>query len=229
MSSTRAGPTLMPAPAALIIPSSRSRFRSRQCRARGCSWHRARMAANAPLLQAWFARTQVGRSPYRLYALSNAGSLLALLSYPFVLEPLLTRQTQAMLWTWGTDQVSSAVRTVKSSRSMRSASPNPADRPKRSAAARSTCWRCPTAPSAGLSASARCRTRRCSTATATGYGVLTVAAPDLQRYRITPLVTDVIGGVIDFFACFFQWALVRIAGLQGDQTGHHQHHHVKFA
>jgi hypothetical protein len=40
-------------------------------------------------------------SPYRLYALSNIGSLLALLAYPFVLEPQLARQTQAEWWSLG--------------------------------------------------------------------------------------------------------------------------------
>jgi len=49
------------------------------------------VAANAPLLQAWFARTghPHARDPYFLYAASNLGSLIALLSYPFVLEPAL--------------------------------------------------------------------------------------------------------------------------------------------
>jgi uncharacterized integral membrane protein len=55
------------------------------------------LAATSPLIQAWFSRT-VAASPYRLYALSNAGSLLALLSYPFLVEPLLTRRAQAALW-----------------------------------------------------------------------------------------------------------------------------------
>src|SRR5690606_34779250 len=45
------------------------------------------LAATAPLTQVWFARVHPGRSPYRLYALSNAGSLGALLSYPLLIEP----------------------------------------------------------------------------------------------------------------------------------------------
>ena len=47
------------------------------------------VSANAPLLQAWFARTghPDARDPYFLYAASNLGSLIALLGYPFVLEP----------------------------------------------------------------------------------------------------------------------------------------------
>ena len=55
------------------------------------------LASTGPLLQAWFSRLHANVSPYRLYALSNVGSLLALVSYPFVVEPLLTRQAQAAL------------------------------------------------------------------------------------------------------------------------------------
>lgn len=56
------------------------------------------LSATAPLLQAWFARLFPGRTPYRLYALSNAASLVALLSFPFVFEPLFSRRTQAHAW-----------------------------------------------------------------------------------------------------------------------------------
>ncbi len=61
------------------------------------------VAANAPLLQAWFARTghPHGRDPYFLYAASNLGSLLALLSYPFVLEPALGLQAISRSWAGG--------------------------------------------------------------------------------------------------------------------------------
>lgn len=59
------------------------------------------LSATGPLMQHWFALARPGVSPYRLYALSNAGSLLALLSYPFLFEPLFTRQTQAALWSGG--------------------------------------------------------------------------------------------------------------------------------
>ena len=58
------------------------------------------LASTSPLMQSWFSRTLPDASPYRLYALSNAGSLLALLSYPFVTEPLLSRQTQAYVWSF---------------------------------------------------------------------------------------------------------------------------------
>src|SRR5262245_21723282 len=45
------------------------------------------LSSTGPLLQHWFSRTTPARSPYRLYALSNAGSLLALVSFPFLFEP----------------------------------------------------------------------------------------------------------------------------------------------
>jgi hypothetical protein len=59
------------------------------------------LSATGPLLQAWFSKAHPGVSPYRLYALSNVGSLLALLVYPFFLEPHLARQAQADGWSWG--------------------------------------------------------------------------------------------------------------------------------
>lgn len=57
------------------------------------------LAANSTLMQAWFHRDYPTPTPYRLYALSNTGSLLALISYPFLIEPNLTLRTQATLWT----------------------------------------------------------------------------------------------------------------------------------
>ncbi|MGY3657164.1 hypothetical protein ACVJ19_003827 [Bradyrhizobium sp. USDA 376] len=61
------------------------------------------LAANNPLLQAWFVRTghPAGHDPYFLYASSNIGSFLALLSYPFLLEPMFTLHTQNRFWTAG--------------------------------------------------------------------------------------------------------------------------------
>lgn len=56
------------------------------------------LSSTGPLLQSWFTKTHPGQSPYRLYALSNLGSLLALLSYPFVIEPWLSLRMQAYLW-----------------------------------------------------------------------------------------------------------------------------------
>jgi hypothetical protein len=61
------------------------------------------LAANNPLLQAWFVRTghPGGPDPYFLYASSNIGSFLALLSYPVLLEPMFTLSTQNLIWTCG--------------------------------------------------------------------------------------------------------------------------------
>ncbi|WP_454625734.1 spermidine synthase [Bradyrhizobium cenepequi] len=61
------------------------------------------LAANNPLLQAWFVRTghPNGPDPYFLYASSNVGSFLALLSYPVLLEPMFTLRTQNLIWTGG--------------------------------------------------------------------------------------------------------------------------------
>ena len=63
------------------------------------------LSATAPLLQAWFARVRAGypdgKNPYVLYAASNLGSFLALLSYPFVIEPLTNLFGQRMGWTAG--------------------------------------------------------------------------------------------------------------------------------
>ncbi|HEY9401335.1 MAG TPA: fused MFS/spermidine synthase [Pyrinomonadaceae bacterium] len=61
------------------------------------------VSTNSPLLQKWFAETREAssRDPYFLYAASNAGSLLALLSYPLLLEPALTLGGQSRLWSLG--------------------------------------------------------------------------------------------------------------------------------
>ena len=61
------------------------------------------VAANAPLLQAWFAATghPHGRDPYFLYAASNLGSLIALLSYPILLEPAFGLKALSGIWTGG--------------------------------------------------------------------------------------------------------------------------------
>jgi len=56
------------------------------------------LSTTGPLLQSWFARAYEGTSPYRLYALSNAGSLLGLLSYPFFLEWVFTLKHQVHIW-----------------------------------------------------------------------------------------------------------------------------------
>lgn len=59
------------------------------------------LASNSTLVQGWFTDDHPGQTPYRLYALSNVGSLVALVSYPVIFEPLLTVRTQAYLWSAG--------------------------------------------------------------------------------------------------------------------------------
>jgi predicted membrane-bound spermidine synthase len=58
------------------------------------------LSANAPLLQTWFNHTQNKDSgdPYFLYAASNTGTLLVLLAFPFLIEPLLGTQQQTVVW-----------------------------------------------------------------------------------------------------------------------------------
>ena len=59
------------------------------------------LATTGPLVQAWFARTFPSGTVYRLFALSNLASMLALISYPFAFEPWITTATQAYGWTTG--------------------------------------------------------------------------------------------------------------------------------
>lgn len=56
------------------------------------------LASTSPLMQHWFSRTHPGVSPFRLYALSNIGSMLALISFPVYFETHFTRPMQAQLW-----------------------------------------------------------------------------------------------------------------------------------
>lgn len=59
------------------------------------------LSTTSPLLQAWMVRINPYRSPYTLYALSNFGSLLALLSYPFLFEPHFRLGEQTLGWSAG--------------------------------------------------------------------------------------------------------------------------------
>ena len=61
------------------------------------------VSTTSPLLQSWFARTRyrTAGDPYFLYAASNAGSMVALLSYPFLVQPRLSLPVQSSLWTAG--------------------------------------------------------------------------------------------------------------------------------
>ena len=56
------------------------------------------LSTTGPLVQSWFSRTHGGQSPYRLYSLSNIGSLLALISYPLLFEPNMSVYAQSLVW-----------------------------------------------------------------------------------------------------------------------------------
>ena len=56
------------------------------------------LSTTSPLIQSYFARLNPGRDPYRLFALSNAASLIALVSYPVVIEPFIGTRLQAIGW-----------------------------------------------------------------------------------------------------------------------------------
>jgi hypothetical protein len=59
------------------------------------------LSTTSPLIQVWFARTYPDASPYRLFALSNLASMLALLGYPLLLEPAISTKAQAVWWSIG--------------------------------------------------------------------------------------------------------------------------------
>ena len=89
------------------------------------------LAATGPLLQFWFARALPGRSPYVLYAVSNVGSLLGLLSFPFLVEPNLPLSSVSRLWSWsfavtGLAVLACAVRAARSGPEPSPASPSQA-------------------------------------------------------------------------------------------------------
>lgn len=56
------------------------------------------LSSTGPLVQSWFSRRTRGGAPYRLYALSNIGSLAALLTYPFLFEPAMSTHAQSTTW-----------------------------------------------------------------------------------------------------------------------------------
>ena len=59
------------------------------------------LSTTGPLIQSWFSRAYPGASPYRLFALSNFGSLLALASFPFLFEPNLELPQMGKFWMYG--------------------------------------------------------------------------------------------------------------------------------
>lgn len=94
------------------------------------------LAANSPLIQRWYATGSSATRPYRLYALSNAGSLIALLSYPVLVEPTMPLSLQAK--TWAVLYLVFIVATLASALSARQAClsgvPHAASKPSRQAA-----------------------------------------------------------------------------------------------
>ena len=57
------------------------------------------LSTTSPLVQAWFWQSFRHAVPYRLFALSNFASLLALLAYPVLIEPFLPLAVQSWIWT----------------------------------------------------------------------------------------------------------------------------------
>ena len=91
------------------------------------------LSTTGPLVQAWYARRFAGSMPYWLYALSNAGSLFALLSYPFLFEPVFTTHEQAHMWSWGYVAFAVVCAAAAGSLAFREAAPEEAaaDKPSR--------------------------------------------------------------------------------------------------
>ena len=58
------------------------------------------LASTSPLIQAWFAAARPQQNPYRLFAVSNLASLIALLGYPFIVEPYFAAREQVSAWSW---------------------------------------------------------------------------------------------------------------------------------
>jgi hypothetical protein len=88
------------------------------------------LAANGPLMQAWFSRLYLGVPYTRLYALSNVGSLLGLITYPVWIEPAFALHTQGWVWAvgfalFGALAFRLGVRTLKTDHTQSMAAPNP--------------------------------------------------------------------------------------------------------
>ena len=56
------------------------------------------LSSTGPLLQSWLGQAKIIDQPYRLYSLSNVGSMLALLSFPFLIEPSFSSSMQSTIW-----------------------------------------------------------------------------------------------------------------------------------
>src|SRR3984885_13564487 len=81
------------------------------------------LSSTSPLLQAWYVRTSGSGMPYRLFALSNFGSMLALISFPFLVEPNLTSRHQA--YSWSVAYVAFAIICASAAWSSKTAGPVP--------------------------------------------------------------------------------------------------------
>lgn len=78
------------------------------------------LSTTGPLLQAWFVQEEFGAATYRLYAVSNLGSMLGLLTYPIVFEPRLTSARISLGWS-GAYAVFAALCAMLAWRGLRSA------------------------------------------------------------------------------------------------------------
>ncbi len=96
------------------------------------------LSSTSPLLQEWYGR-DTGRSPYWLYALANAGSLVALMAYPFLIEPAVSLATQTTAWSWiyGAFVASSLWCALPELRRRAAPAPDPAGAPE---PGRGACW-----------------------------------------------------------------------------------------
>ncbi|MBM3523347.1 MAG: hypothetical protein FJX57_10360, partial [Alphaproteobacteria bacterium] len=102
------------------------------------------LATTSPLLQRWFAADLPGRSPYRLFALSNFASMLALLGYPVLVEPTLVLRAQQIGWSWAYAAVAVPFAALALRRAMngdtRAAAAGIGERGERTPAATTVAW-----------------------------------------------------------------------------------------
>src|SRR6185295_18245474 len=94
------------------------------------------LSTTSPLLQAWFWQRFRHVAPYRLFALSNFASLLALLSYPVAIEPVLTLVQQSLSWSfaYGAFAVLCAATALSTLKSLSASDDAPASLPEESSA-----------------------------------------------------------------------------------------------
>jgi hypothetical protein len=103
------------------------------------------LSSTAPLIQAWFARVHSGRTPYQLYAISNMGSLIGLLSYPFLIEPMIGLHTQTYMWSFAYAAfagllVWTAIPLYRLARSSENTEPSTPDTPEKTPLSQQLLW-----------------------------------------------------------------------------------------